>query len=58
MHADVMRDATLLGKTCNGSVYVMLMLLSSMGCWYYYLACGANAKNYELTDSSPNSLGY
>ena len=30
MHADTMRDATLLGKTCDDCVYVMLTLLSSM----------------------------
>ena len=30
MHADMMQDATLLGKTCDDCVHVMLMLLSSM----------------------------
>ena len=40
MHADMMRDATLLGKVCNDCVYdadaaiyhAMLVLLSNMQC--------------------------
>ena len=33
-------------------------MLVCMRCWCYYLACDAGAMDYELTDSSPDSLGY